>query len=371
MPAVTVNSSKSIVLVINSLQGAGAERFVLTIGSAFAALGFDVHVLRFDAKVEFALPDNLTYHLIDYQGYRWLPKGQIRYRVFANTIDRYITKHIGAPVLILSNLERADHVLCYSRLSNIIHVIHSTLSLYYDLVNCAHRDKQIAKLKQVYSKHPCVCVSDGVKDDFVTLFGKTLSVTTIHNPIDQVHIRHLAEAFVPDYKDYLIHVGSFKRAKRHDILINAYAKTSQNIPLLLAGQGKLEKDIKSLIVQLGLQDKVIMLGFCENAFPYVKHARCKVLTSDREGCPLVLSEALALDVPVISTDCQSGPREILDAHQLMPVNNIEAIAAKMEQAMRSPEKFSGVFNNEVLPENIAKAYLRFATVPLPVSQAGV
>lgn len=90
-----------IVLSINSLQGAGAERFVLTIGAAFHQLGFDVHVLRFNAKVEFTLDENLTYHLIDYERYRWLPKGKIRYSVIAKKVDNYILKNIGQPTLLL------------------------------------------------------------------------------------------------------------------------------------------------------------------------------------------------------------------------------------------------------------------------------
>ena len=367
MSAAATHPSEPIVLVINSLQGAGAERFVLTIGSAFHALGFDVHVVRFDPKVEFALDDNLTYHLLDYQAYRWLPKGALRYRMFARSVDRYILKHIGKPALVMSNLERADSVLCHSRLPNIIHVIHSTLSLYYDMANQPNPDKKIAELQHIYAKHPCVCVSDGVKADFLELLGDITPVITIHNPIDQTHIRQLATAFEPEYQDYLIHVGSFKKAKRHDILIQAYAKTSQRSQLLLAGQGTLAKESQALIAQLGLQDKVIMLGFQDNAFPYVKHAKCKVLTSDREGCPLVLSEALALDIPVISTDCQSGPREILAEHQLMPVNDIDAIAEKLEQAMHRPEQFAGTFDSALLPHNIAKAYLTFAKVAVPAS----
>ena len=87
-----LSKKDKIVLSINSLQGAGAERFVLTIGAAFHQLGFDVHVLTFNSKVEFTLNENLTYHLIDYERYRWLPKGKIRNSVIARTVDRYIGK---------------------------------------------------------------------------------------------------------------------------------------------------------------------------------------------------------------------------------------------------------------------------------------
>lgn len=353
-------TKEKIVLSINSLQGAGAERFVLTIGAAFHELGFDVHVLRFNAKVEFTLNDNLTYHLIDYERYRWLPKGKIRHSIVAKKVDSYIIKNIGRPALILSNLERSDSIFCYSKLPNIIYVIHSTLSLYYKLIQSNDINRLKHDITNIYSKHPCVCVSEGVKDDFIKNFGNITPIITIHNPINKEGIRILAEAFIPEYENYIIHVGSFKEAKRHDILLRAYAKTNQSMPLLLLGQGKLKSEIEQLIVALRLTDKVMMLGFVENVFPYVKYAKFEILTSNREGFPLVIAEALALNTPVISTDCQSGPRELLPENNLMPIDDIEAIAEKLTQAMQDPQQFHVEFNTALLPVTIAKEYLAFS-----------
>lgn len=353
-------TKEKIVLSINSLQGAGAERFVLTIGAAFHELGFDVHVLRFNAKVEFTLNDNLTYHLIDYERYRWLPKGKIRHSLLAKKVDNYIIKNIGQPILLLSNLERSDSIFCYSKLSNIIYVIHNTLSLYYKLDELSNSSNLQSILSNRYAKHPCVCVSEGVKEDFIKYFGDMTPTAAIHNPIDKEGIRILAEAFIPEYEDYFIHVGSFKEAKRHDILLRAYAHTDQSLPLLLAGQGKLKSNIEQLIVELGLTHKVILLGFCENAFPYVKHARFQVLTSNWEGCPLVIAEALAVGTPFISTDCESGPKEMLPKNNLMPTDNMGAIIEKLNQAIQSPQDFYAPFDEALLPVTIAKKYLAFA-----------
>ncbi|WP_296403712.1 glycosyltransferase [Psychrobacter sp.] len=359
---VNKNNKKNniIVLSINSLQGAGAERFVLTMGRAFDVLGYDVHILCFDPTIEFTIDNELTYHLIDYKSYRWLPKGKVRYRLLAHKVDAYILKHIGIPKLILSNLERSYRVFSHSQLPNIVYVIHNTLSLLYKL-NAKHvKPKLKEELKEIYSKHPCVCVSHGVKEDFINNFGNITPTSAIHNPIDREHINLLADEYDVEYKNYIIHVGSFKEAKRHDILLKAYAKTSKNLPLLLLGKGKLRGEIEKLVSELNLEDKVIFLGFKDNPYPYIKNATLKVLTSEWEGFALVIPEALALGVPVISTDCPSGPNELLPKNNLMPSNDIEAIATKLDKAMQNPKQFLADFDDNLLPKVVALKYLELS-----------
>lgn len=300
----------------------------------------------------------MNYHFLNFKRYKLIPKLERRDKFFSIMVDRYVSKYIGKPDLVLSNLDRADSVLSHSRMDNIVHIIHTTLSLLHKNKSVSAYQKKSA-LARIYSKNRCVCVSNGVKEDFIGIFGSTMPTTTIHNPIDRDSIQKLANAFVPEFQNYIIHVGSFKEAKRHDVLIRAYAKTDQSLPLLLLGKGKLKDSMKELVTELGLKEKVTFLGFHDNPFPYIKHAKFKVLTSDREGFALVIAESLALGTPVISTDCQSGPSELLPKNNLMPIRDIDAIAEKLSLAMNNPERFSSKFDKALLPTTVAKKYIDF------------
>lgn len=353
-------NKKIALLVINCLQGGGAERVVLTLGQGFYELGYEVHILRFKPRAEYELNPNLIYHVLKFKPYKLIPGSERRDKFFAHAIDRYVLKNIGQPDIILSNLDRADSILSNSKLKNIFYVIHNTVSLLYKLKQTAAAEKK-SRMIDIYSKHPCICVSKGVEKDFINTFGEITPTIAIHNPIDKDYILKLSDAFVPDYQDYIIHVGSFKEAKRHDVLLKAYAQTNQSLPLLLLGKGKLKDETEQLVSELNLQDKVVFLGFNENPFPFIKHAKFKVLTSDWEGFALVIAESLVLGTPVISTDCQSGPSELLPENNLMPMRDIDAISEKLSLAMDNPSQFHSEFDESLLPVAIAEKYLAFAS----------
>lgn len=351
---------KIVVLVINCLQGGGAERVVLTLGQGFYELGYEVHILRFKPLVEYDLGPNLNYHVLRFKPYKLIPGSERRDRIFARAVDKYVSQNIGQPDIVLSNLDRADSILSNSKLPNIFYVIHNTVSLLYKFNKTSAADDRKSKMINIYSKHPCICVSKGAEKDFIKSFGDITPTIAIHNPIDRDGIKKQADAFVPDYQNYIIHVGSFKDAKRHDLLVKAYAQTDQSMPLLLLGQGKHKSETEQLVKELNLEEKVVFLGFCENPFPYIKNAQFKILTSDWEGFALVIAEALVLGTPVISTNCPSGPSELLPENNLMPMGDIDAIAEKMRQAMNNPQKFHAPFDEKLLPAQIATEYVGFA-----------
>lgn len=350
-----------IVLVINSLQGGGAEKFVLTLGDALAALGHTVDVVYFEATVEHTLSPNLRYHLLPFAKLsRSIPK-PLRYRLFARQVDALIGKLAADVVLV--NLYRAYEVFLHSTLAargvavNV--VLHNYLSIKLDWYKLPPKKQRY--YRNVFTKYPTVAVSHGMAQDFKQLFASQQPITVIHNPTDPAELQRLAAEFLPDLAQaYIVQVGSFKPQKNHALLLQAYAKSSRRYPLVLVGKGVLEGQIRAQIAKLGLQDHVILAGFQPNPYPFVKNARGFVLSSDFEGMPIALIEAVALGVPTISTDCPSGPNEILPTHHLVPVGDCDALTAKLNALMDSPSDFIATFDTQFLPENVAQQYVDFA-----------
>lgn len=347
---------KTIVLAIFTLQGNGAERFALTLAKGLIDAGHDAHIVYFKNIIDLPIPEGVKLHFFDYQKYRAIPKF-MRASFAAKAFDRFVIQNIGTPDLVLSNLFPVDFVLSKSQLPNVHLVIHNTTSLEYG-ERLAGMRKQLDK---VYLAKPCVAVSKGVETDFIEIFGSKSRITTIYNPIDVEQIVSTANEYIPEIeKPYIVNVGKFKQQKRHDILIKAYAKANVQEKLVLVGTGELLEASKKLAKDLGIEDKVIFIGFKKNPYPYIKHAKLMVVSSDFEGFSIAILEALALGTPIISTDCPSGPSEVLSVHQLVPVQDVDALALKIQEVVKEAFRFSHALDNQFLPNNTVQQYLNLA-----------
>jgi len=147
----------------------------------------------------------------------------------------------------------------------------------------------------------------------------------------------------------------FMRFPCHDRLLRAYHASGVQTPLVLLGKGNQEATIRTLIDKLGLQDRVTLLGYHTNPYPYIQGAKALILTSDAEGLPRVLIEALMLHTPVISVDCPSGPSEILTqelADFLIAPDNEKGLADAIKRMDQAPVPVKAKHYGQFLAETV-------------------
>ncbi len=168
-------------------------------------------------------------------------------------------------------------------------------------------------------------------------------IKTIYNGIDLDKIKVLSRETILEYKDIFankniikfITMGRLSEEKGHKYLIEAYFNVRKEIPnskLFLIGEGPLKDELNTLIDKKNLQEDVILLGFKKNPFKYLYNSDIFVLSSLSEGLPMALIEALSCGLPIISTNCKTGPEEILDygkAGILIGVKDIQELENKM------------------------------------------
>lgn len=155
--------------------------------------------------------------------------------------------------------------------------------------------------------------------------------------------------------EYWLGVGRLTEQKGFDLLLDAYAEVVRNDAppdLVIAGDGPELTALTEQARRLGIERRVHFTGFLSNPYPLIGHARLFVLSSRREGLPTVLIEALALGTPVLASDCETGPRELLDNSHLVKANDVPAL---VEGLLRSLTwKGRAVQRERVFPDTVRK-----------------
>lgn len=210
-------------------------------------------------------------------------------------------------------------------------------------------------IKKFYTKPDhLVAISKVMKEDFIGNYNIKGNIEVIYNPhrISEIINRsyeNLTEEEQQLFTDKvtLINVGRMTYAKGHWHLIRILAELKKEIPtiqLIILGQGEMEQSLKTLAERLNVQDSIKFLGFQPNPYKFIRNSDLFVMSSLYEGFPNVLIESLACETPIVSTDCKSGPREIIDE-----AKDIYKIINKYEvckYGVLTPQ-----FNGEIVLEN--------------------
>lgn len=352
--------NKNICLVIDTLSGnGGAEKATLSLAQGLSKLNCRVDVVVLDNKISSYPLDEFGFNVHNIDEVKH-PIRQIRALKKVKPLQRKIAE-IGIDFdLFVASLGDSRRACKWAKLPNTYYCIHSTVSK--TGVSKFFRKASYFFQKMFNEKLNLITVSKGIEQDLLGFGLDPTDVQTIYNPFDFSEIKRQAEAYQIDDQDYIVHVGRFGSGKRHDVLIRAYQQSRIKQKLLLLGDdsNKTGGNIKKLVKDLGLQDKVIFKGFNSNPFPYVKNANALVLSSDFEGFGMVLVEALVLGTPIVSTDCPSGPNEILVDELkpfLSPVGDSEALAKNIKKMVSKPIKITEIYSDRFSAEVSARQYL--------------
>ncbi len=333
---------KRVGLVITNLAGSGAEKIVIHLARMFKAKEVDVHIFLLENIIAYDNIGGLNIHALSSRRNIYKALKVFGDRLLADKLKKMVQNiesdgtHFN---LFLSNSPSSDRVMCEAKFPNTRYVIHNSYALeikeFKEMGKVKRAEKKLKLYRRIYKGGDLITVSKGAKTDFELLHIEYRTCQTIYNPFNFGEIRAWGnmEADVPT-QPYLLSASAFRFVKRHDILLATYAKLQNPPPLklLCPSNPKLVK----LIQTYNLEDKVEILGFKTNPYPYIKNAKILLLSSEREGLPTVLIEALILGTPVVSTDCISGPSEILTeglSCYLARVNDADDLSDKIQVAL--------------------------------------
>lgn len=329
----------AIVFVLPLFEEGGAEKTIAAILSGLADNGMDVHLIVMQDKVTLKIPNHVHLHILEDSFIRKIPQ-VIQKKILSFKLRKLV--EIIEPAVVFTSLPRAHKLVArtFNNREDVYYIFHNTPSPSLSK-KAFSRMLGIYKLHRLYNGKNIITLSNGIRHDILqTLDVKANEIAVINNPFEIEEIKKMAQESVDDLpsNDFVVCVSHFYKRKRHDILIKSYKASGIKALLVLLGErGEMEK-VQQLVKQENLEDKVIFLGWKSNPYPYIDKAKLLVLSSDEEGMPRAVVEGLILHTPVVSTDCPSGPNEVLVGdlkHYLVPTGDVKKLAETMKDALNS------------------------------------
>lgn len=345
----------SIVFFLPSLGGGGTERIIVNIVNNLDKRKYNVSLVLGEAKGDFLNEIEKGVPIVNLNA-----SGNLK---LLFKLTEYFNK--AAPEIFISSFPRFDLISLLAKMfskkkTKIIIIEHINFSFHLFTARSLYR-RLIGRLilpsfvKVFYPMADIiVCVSNGVAKDISKIINRPDKIKIIYNPVISDKIYKLSEetirhAWFSDQKiPIILAAGRLAKQKDYPTLLEAFKLVIEKNParLVILGEGEDRNKLEKFSQRIGIFENVLFLGFQKNPYKYMKKAAVFVLSSLQEGFPTVIVEDMACGAPVVSTNCRSGPNEIIENGKnglLVPIGDPISLADGITKLIESPslrEKFS-------------------------------
>lgn len=333
-------TNKRLAIYVATLFVGGAERVAVNLAAGLSALGYNVDLVVCDATGPMRQSVEHSVRVVDLACGN-VKKGIIPFR-------SYILGEM--PFAIIAIQTDCNIAALLARIFSWVYVPiiiteHSVLKQPGMAYSTGVLLRRILQFFLYRKADQLVVVSEGVLEDYRKYLRSWCPpASVVYNPVfsetklESSVCERLNSTDARYNKPFVLGVGRLTRAKGFDLLIDAFSKLANHIDhnLLILGEGEEREALELKIQNYGLTKRVCLKGFVANPYPYFQDTAVFVLSSYWEGFGVVLVEALACGTPVISTDCHSGPREVLaggEFGRLVPVNDADALAEAIKDQL--------------------------------------
>lgn len=351
---------KKLVFITLSLEGGGAEKIITRL--LFLLSGeFKIELVTFYKRGRYlnevlSIPD-LEYHCLNAETGNTISFALRLRKIILNASPHKVISFLYYPnIVTYLALVRLNIPYILSERSN--HRLYFTGSV-------KHKIWKVLLKKAYFKASAIISISNENKTAISSDFNVPVEkIFTVYNGLSFSDLDRLKEEPVTDLefkKDnyYIVAVGNLTRAKNYPLLIESFSilhSKNTRTRLIILGQGEMGNRIRALINKLNLQDAVLLKGYTVNPYSYLRNASCYVLSSDWEGFPNSLLEAMYVCGHVVSTDCPTGPSEIISNNEdglLCRMNDPKELSSAMERMC-----FDNDFRNYVY-ENSRRKIAKF------------